>query len=150
MYFPFRDLNRNGASMKTLLVVDEDRENLAYIRDLLRDSGYSGVFAESLEEARSLAAADPGLELALVAIPAPPLTAEEAARRLAGFRAGLRIVFMSSHPAQLLARNGIAVPDTLLEKPFTRVRLLEALDAIAEGPASAPASEASATLEEAA
>lgn len=137
--------------MNTLLVVDEDIETLEYVRDLLKDSGYAGLFAENGGTALRLAESSPGLDLLLAALPAMPDAGEALAVSLAAASPGLKTLFMSSHPIRLLARNGIRVDaDTFLQKPFTRVRLLEALDAAMGRTEAVSAPEAVPSLEEAA
>lgn len=137
--------------MKTLLVVDNDIETLDYVRDLLKDSGYAGLFAENGETALRLAESSPGLDLLLASLPAMPHTGDALAVSLAAASPGLKTLFMSSHPLRLLERNGIRVDENaFLQKPFTRVRLLEALDAAMEPVEDSASPEAVPSLEQAA
>jgi CheY-like chemotaxis protein len=140
--------------MKTVLVVDEDKETLEYVRDLLKGSDYAGLFATDGATALRLAESSPGLDLLLAALPAMPDSAEAFAVSLAAASPGLRTVFMSGHPLRLLERNGIRVDgDSFLQKPFTRVRLLEVLDGAleeAEVAVGAEAAEAATELDQAA
>jgi DNA-binding NtrC family response regulator len=137
--------------MKTLLVVDEDLESLHYVRDLLKESGYAGSFAEDPEEAARIAGAEATVDLLLASVQA--LTADpDLPARLSALHPGLRIVFTSPHPVRLLEREGIRVPGShFLRKPFSRVQLLDALDRACESSPWARAwAEAAESLEKAA
>jgi CheY-like chemotaxis protein len=109
-------------------VVDEDLESLHYVRDLLKESGYAGIFATGPEEAARLAGEAAAVDLLLASVQTwtsdPDLFA-----RLSAACPGLRAVFMSSHPVRTLEREGIRIPGShFLRKPFSRVQLLDALD----------------------
>jgi DNA-binding response OmpR family regulator len=64
---------------------------------------------------------------------------DELAERLQALRPGLRVLFVSGHPLEVLAERGIRVPaDAFLEKPFTPAGLAAKVRAIMGAMREAP------------
>jgi len=87
-----------------------------------------------------LETAKAGIQLVIVDVVMPLHDGVQVTRRIRERWPGQRTLYMSAHPAEVLARHGLAELDVpFLAKPFTRDELLEKVsDALAR-----PASDAS-------
>jgi DNA-binding response OmpR family regulator len=93
---------------------------------LLSEWGFRVFEAESGEEAMEvLRTAKSGIQLIIVDVVMPLVDGIQVTRRIQEFWPNQRILYMSAHPAEVLAQYGLAelsVP--FLAKPFTRDELL--------------------------
>jgi two-component system, cell cycle sensor histidine kinase and response regulator CckA len=110
---------------ETVLVV-EDQEPLRMLaRICLESNGYTVLDAPNAAAALELTKKYTGrIHLLLTDVVMPGMSGRELAKRLTAQR-GLRVLYMSGYNNDLIDRQGILDPDTvLLEKPFTLHSLL--------------------------
>jgi two-component system, cell cycle sensor histidine kinase and response regulator CckA len=110
----------------TILVVDDERLSRRVAYRILSEEGYRVLEAESSDEALDVLSQARGrIDLLLVDVVMPECSGVELARRVLEEWPDQRILYMSAHPAEVLAQHGLTeltVP--FLAKPFTRDELL--------------------------
>jgi len=117
-----------------VLVVDDDPAVLQLAVTLLESLGYKAVGALGPEEARQTFDKDPSaFDVLLTDVIMPHGTGAELHSRLARQRPGLRALFMTGYPADVLRQRADGAPPArTVEKPFSRSslarRLREVLD----------------------
>jgi PAS domain S-box-containing protein len=117
----------SGRGECILLVEDEEAVRTA-IRRTLVDSGYVVLEAAGPAEAMALARREGDIALLLTDIVMPRMSGVDLARWVSELRPGIPIVFMSGYTADFLGRQGATSGSIhLLQKPFTRARLLTML-----------------------
>jgi two-component system cell cycle sensor histidine kinase/response regulator CckA len=106
---------------------------------LLSEWGFRVFEAESGEEAMEvLETARAGVQLVIVDVVMPLTDGVQVTRRIQEHWPGQRILYMSAHPAEVLAQYGLAELDVpFLAKPFTRDELLNKVSEALEKPAAA-------------
>ncbi len=106
---------------ETILVVEDEPEILKVAVRLLEQLGYTVLGAEGPSEALFLARSHRGeLHLLLTDVIMPEMNGRDLARRLQSFFPGLRCLFMSGYPADVIATHGVLDEAVLfLEKPFS-------------------------------
>lgn len=99
---------------KTVLLVDDEPAIRKLAGDFLRKAGYDVMEAEDGVAALERAALHAGtIHLLVTDIVMPRMDGLELAERLTAERPGIRVLFISGHPEQILA------PDSaFLRKPF--------------------------------
>jgi two-component system, cell cycle sensor histidine kinase and response regulator CckA len=125
-------------SAPSILVVDDQPTVRRMAHRLLSEWGFRVFEAESGEEALEvLATARAGVQLVIVDVIMPLADGVQVSRAIQGRWPDQRILFMSAHPAEVLARYGLTelnVP--FLAKPFTRDELLTKVSDALTRPAS--------------
>lgn len=125
-------------SAPSILVVDDQPTVRRMAHRLLSEWGFRVFEAESGEEAiEVLETAKAGVQLVIVDVIMPLADGVQVTRAIQERWPGQRILFMSAHPAEVLARYGLtelAVP--FLAKPFTRDELLTKVSDALTRPAS--------------
>jgi hypothetical protein len=113
----------------TILVVEDERLIRVTLRHMLQQLGYDVLLAADLDEALRAVAEEPtGIDLLLTDMVLPGKSGAEVARALASQHPGLKVIFMSAYPADLLERQGRIEPGTrTLEKPFSEETLGRAI-----------------------
>jgi len=109
----------------TVLVVDDQRVVRRLIQRLLSEAGYRTFEAENGAEALDVLGVTGPVDLVIVDIVMPRLNGAELVRELLDQWPEQRVLYMSSYPAELMARYeapNLAVP--FLAKPFGRETLL--------------------------
>jgi len=118
----------------TILVVDDERITRRVAYRVLSEEGYRVFEAASADEAMSvLEMAHHYIHLVILDVVMPLVDGVELGRQMLETWPSLRLLYMSAHPAQVLAQHGLANLDVLfLAKPFTHGEMLhkvtEALD----------------------
>ena len=122
-----------------ILVVDDQATVRRMAHRLLSEWGFRVFEAESGEEAMEvLETARAGIQLVIVDVVMPLADGVQVTRRIQESRPDQRILFMSAHPAEVLAQYGLSelsVP--FLAKPFTRDELLTRVSEALARPSSA-------------
>jgi len=122
-----------------ILVVDDQATVRRMAHRLLNEWGFRVFEAESGEEAMEvLETARAGIQLVIVDVVMPFADGVQVSRRIQESRPNQRILFMSAHPAEVLAQYGLtelSVP--FLAKPFTRDELLAKVSEALSQPTSA-------------
>jgi two-component system, cell cycle sensor histidine kinase and response regulator CckA len=104
-----------------LLVIDDERETLRLVQNLLTDSGYEVVIAAGAESAlRVFEELKTPPDLIVTDVVMPGMSGPMLAERLRGLSPGLRVLFMSGYDhshvvRQYVVRQGF----DLIAKPFT-------------------------------
>jgi two-component system cell cycle sensor histidine kinase/response regulator CckA len=114
---------RSGPS---ILVIDDQATVRRMAHRLLSEWGFRVFEAESGEEAMEvLETARAGVQLVMVDVVMPFADGVQVTRKIHDRWPGQRTLYMSAHPAEVLAQHGLTelnVP--FLAKPFTRDELL--------------------------
>jgi len=121
----------------SILVVDDQPTVRRMAHRLLSEWGFRVFEAESGEEAMEvLETARAGVQLVIVDVVMPLIDGVQVTRRILEQWPGQRILYMSAHPAEVLARYGLAELEVpFLAKPFTRDELLNKVSEALEKPA---------------
>lgn len=123
-------------SAPSILVIDDQATVRRMAHRLLSEWGFRVFEAESGEEAMEvLATAKAGVQLVVVDVVMPFQDGVQVSRRICQRWPEQRILYMSAHPAEVLAEHGLAeltVP--FLAKPFTRDELLTKVSQALERP----------------
>jgi two-component system cell cycle sensor histidine kinase/response regulator CckA len=114
---------------ETVLVVEDEEGVRELTGRILRESGYRVMRAKDGRDARALLSEHDGVVDLLVSdVVMPGMSGPQVAEQLKELRPGLKVLFMSGHPEDLLDHHGVADGSTrLLEKPFDSRALLEAV-----------------------
>jgi CheY-like chemotaxis protein len=114
---------------ETVLLVEDEEPIRALVADVLRSQGYRVLAAASGEEA--LAAGDAalqGIDLLLTDIVLPGVNGRELADALRRKRRDLRVLYMSGHSRDILARKGLLDQgEAMIHKPLTTGSLVQAV-----------------------
>ncbi len=121
---------------ETVLVAEDETA----VRDLavrmLVARGYHVVPASSAAEALTRAEAAGTIDLLLTDLVMPGMSGAALAERLVGRRPGLRVLFMSGYPHDVLSQFGVSATEVpLLRKPFTETDLARRVREALDGPA---------------
>jgi PAS domain S-box-containing protein len=116
---------------ETVLVV-EDAEGIRALLDrVLSAHGYTVLLADNGAAGLELARGHPDtISLLLTDVVMPEMSGPALAAALRDEHPELRIVFMSGYTQGIIGTQGVEEGATLLEKPFNRQQLLEAVDAV--------------------
>jgi two-component system cell cycle sensor histidine kinase/response regulator CckA len=103
-----------------ILVVDDDRELLKFLREHLKGSEFKARFAAGGAEALKIASAG-DIELLLTDVMLPDINGIDLARTMRKRQPGLKVAFMSGYlrPALTDLDDPEAPPKTFLQKPFS-------------------------------
>ena len=118
----------------TILVVDDERITRRVAYRILSEEGYRVFEAASADEALSvLDMAHRYVHLVVLDVVMPVVDGVSLGREIVAHWPGLKLLYMSAHPAEVLAAHGLDdLHVRFLAKPFTRDELLakvqEALD----------------------
>src|SRR5882724_8097474 len=118
----------------TILVVDDERITRRVAYRILSEEGYRVFEAASADEAMSvLDMAHHYIHLVILDVVMPVVDGVELGRQMLASWPTLRLLYMSAHPAEVLAQHGLSNLDVLfLAKPFTygelKGKVAEALD----------------------
>ena len=126
---------RNAPS---ILVIDDQPTVRRMAHRLLSEWGFRVFEAESGEEGMEvLETARAGVQLVIVDVIMPLADGVQVTRRIQERWPGQRTLYMSAHPAEVLAQHGLTALDVpFLAKPFTRDELLTKVsEALARPPA---------------
>jgi two-component system, cell cycle sensor histidine kinase and response regulator CckA len=124
-------------SAPSILVVDDQPTVRRMAHRLLSEWGFRVFEAETGEEAMEvLETARAGVQLVIVDVVMPLADGVQVTRHIQERWPGQRVLYMSAHPAEVLAQYGLAELDVpFLAKPFTRDELLTKVSAALEQPA---------------
>jgi two-component system, cell cycle sensor histidine kinase and response regulator CckA len=125
-------------SAPSILVVDDQPTVRRMAHRLLSEWGFRVFEAESGEEAMEvLETARAGIQLVIVDVVMPLMDGVQVTRRIQEQWPDQRVLYMSAHPAEVLAQYGLAELDVpFLAKPFTRDELLTKVAEALERPSS--------------
>jgi two-component system cell cycle sensor histidine kinase/response regulator CckA len=119
-------VNKVWSGTETVLVVENEQALLELTSDVLSRSGYKVLSAHNgIEAIRIARSFDGPIHLLLTDIMMPKLNGHSLARHVAGFRPGIRVLFMTGHSHVDGTPHGAAPSDNeCLRKPFHRDALI--------------------------
>jgi two-component system, cell cycle sensor histidine kinase and response regulator CckA len=114
-----------SVSAGRILVVDDEDAIRELARRILTREGYEVITASGGEAALTLIT-EKGeqVDLLLTDVIMPRMSGKELAERFTSLRAGARVLYMSGYTDRLI---GLDEVDALIEKPFNRDGLLDAV-----------------------
>ncbi len=123
-----------GGRGERLLLIEDDEGVRTTTRQFLNASGYEVVAMSNGAEAIEYVRANPGyVRLALIDVIMPEMNGAEVCQRLQTMQPGLKVIFMSGYPKNVLEERQL--PDMpCLQKPVLPGELLRTVrEALAEG-----------------
>jgi PAS domain S-box-containing protein len=129
--------------MATILLVEDDAAVRPAVRRMLERQGYTVLDAadgaDALQLAASADARGERIDLVLTDVVMPVQGGRVLGERLAMHWPGIRVLYMSGYTDDEILRRGLVVPGaSFLEKPFTPMRLAEAVRHALDQPRRAP------------
>ena len=120
----------------TILLVEDEPALQRLTAHLLTQLGYTVLSACDGESALALAKHPEPIDLLLTDVIMPRMNGRAVAEAVSQIRPGIRVLYMSGYSDQILAQRGCLVSGIdLLEKPFTKAKLIERLQQILGGTA---------------
>ncbi len=128
-------VERPSRGSETILLVEDERLIRMALRHTLSQLGYRVIVAGDAVEALQASAAHEGpIALLLSDMVLPGKNGSELARELEAARPGLRTIFMSAFPSEMLVEQGRLAPGVqTLVKPFTEEALATAVRRVLDG-----------------
>ncbi|HQO26675.1 MAG TPA: PAS domain S-box protein [Acidobacteriota bacterium] len=123
-----------GRGSARLLVVEDEAMVRKMVCDILRSHGYRVMEAAGPDEALGLMAAESEpVDLVLTDVIMPRMNGRELYERLRQIQPGVRVLYMSGYPAEVIAEQGL-VREAIhfLQKPFSVRTFLETLRGVLE------------------
>ena len=122
------------AKRAAILLVEDDEIMRGLTRQLLEEQGYTVIEAKDGKSAIECADSRLGeIKLLLTDVVMRGMDGVELASRLTESNPALKVVLMSGYSGELIAERGVREQNTpLLQKPFTRAALLNAIHAALE------------------
>jgi CheY-like chemotaxis protein len=110
---------------ETILVVEDEASVLKLACAVLEGLGYRVLAAPNADEALALADAQEGkIDLLITDVIMPEINGRDLADRLQALHPELRVIFMSGHTADVIARRGVLDEGRhFIQKPFSREKL---------------------------
>ncbi|MEW5736297.1 MAG: PAS domain-containing protein, partial [Thermodesulfobacteriota bacterium] len=106
---------------ETILLVEDEPAILKLAQAILSHYGYTVLAAETPEAALSLAEKNgESIHLLLTDVVMPGMNGKELRDRIAAFQPGIKVLFMSGYPTEVIAQYGVMGEGIqCLKKPFT-------------------------------
>jgi PAS domain S-box-containing protein len=113
---------KSSQGWETVLLVEDEESLRTLTRDLLVETGYNVLEANSGSQALEIAQRHPGpIHLLLTDVVMLGMSGPALAEKLGGPRPEMRVLYMSGYTDRALGQRGILDPGTfLLQKPYTR------------------------------
>jgi PAS domain S-box-containing protein len=120
---------------ETILVVEDDAEVRKLAGEMLGRQGYAVLEAASGPEAlRIWHQHASSIDLILTDVVMPSMAGPELAAQLTAERAGLKVLYMSGYPEEVMAKHGLTASDsTFIHKPFTSDALIHSVRLVLDG-----------------
>jgi len=126
---------RAGGGTETVLLVEDEDELRAVVRETLQMYGYTVLEAGHGGEAMLIAERYSGpIHLLLTDVVMPTMSGADLARRLAAVRLEMKILFVSGYTDDAIVHHGVLEPGTaFLEKPFNPEQLVRRVREVLSG-----------------
>jgi len=119
---------------ETILLVEDDDDVRAFVRDVLEQHGYRVLVAALPSEAIAIAAAGGEIDVLLTDVVMPEMSGRELCDTLTAGRPTMRTLYMSGYTDEALGHHGVLGEQfALIDKPFTATALARKLREIVEG-----------------
>ena len=123
------EIVRRASNQATVLLVEDDEMFASLTRQMLEEHGYHVLTARDGASALEVVAANGDIDVVLTDVVMRGLNGPDLVSKLAKSYPALRVVYMSGYTGELIAEHDVLRSGfPLLEKPFTRVSLLRAID----------------------
>jgi signal transduction histidine kinase/DNA-binding response OmpR family regulator len=125
------------SGLETVLVVEDEPIVRLSIRDTLQLNGYCVLEAKDTQEALHFCThhAEP-IHLLITDVVMPGMSGRALADRITALHKDMRVLFISGHPGDAIARHGVVYPNAaFLPKPFTPDALARKVREILDKPA---------------
>jgi DNA-binding NtrC family response regulator len=125
------------SGLETILVVEDEPIVRLSIRDTLQINGYCVLEAKDTQEALHFCVhyTEP-IHLLITDVVMPGMSGRALADRFISLRKDMRVLFISGHPGDAIARHGVVHPNAaFLPKPFTPDALARKVREILDKPA---------------
>ena len=118
-------MNAGRAGGAKVLVVEDERGVRQIVRSVLSGNGYKVLVASGGEEALAICAGYAGsIDLVITDVVMPRMSGREFVERLHAARPGLKVLYFSGYPDEILSREGVLQQGVrLLRKPFALAEL---------------------------
>jgi CheY-like chemotaxis protein len=125
---------------ETILLVEDDDEVRAFVKEVLDRYGYRVLVAALPSEAIAVAAECTGeIEVLLTDVVMPEMSGRELAEALIASRPTMRTLYMSGYTDEALGHHGVLDERfALIDKPFTAAALARKLRELIEGDGTKP------------
>jgi signal transduction histidine kinase len=129
------------SGLETVLVVEDESIVRLSIRDTLQLKGYGVLEATDAQEALDFCMQHQGpIHLLITDVVMPGMNGQTLADRLVALRTDMRVLFISGHPGDAVARHGVLpLSAAFLQKPFTPAMLARKVREILDKPLPPPA-----------
>jgi len=121
-----------AATRVTVLLVEDEETLLRLTRQMLEEQGHTVISAANGNSALELVQSHLGhIDVLLTDVVMRGGSGPELAARLLAANPGLKVIYMSGYTGELMARDELIKPGFIfLEKPFTRIALMEAIQSV--------------------
>ena len=118
--------------LKSILIVDDEKNVVAFLAEMLALRGYAVHRAESAREAIDLVADLPGrLDLLLADVVMPGMNGKELAGRISRMRPETKVLFMSAYSDEIITSHGVVPAGVnLIRKPFRMDDLVKKIEEV--------------------
>lgn len=133
-----KESNETLVGHETILLVEDEAQILELTTTILKDLGYTVLVAGSPAEALRLAEeSSVPIDLLLTDVVMPEMHGRDLAEKLTEMQPGLRSLFMSGYPANVIAHHGILEENIFfIQKPFSSSALSQKLRQVFGGRSS--------------
>lgn len=123
---PVKDV---ASSKESILIVEDEPDILAVVKDILESSGYSVHAALTPSEAIRKASEHPRIRLLLTDVVMPEMNGSELAQKLKSTIPNLKIIFMSGYTADVIGERVVLDDDVnFIQKPFSVAILIKTVE----------------------
>ena len=123
---------------ETVLVVEDEEVIRKLVRKVLTANGYTVLVAANGRDAEQVAGQHDGaIHLLVTDVVMPGMNGREVAQRLAGTRAGIKVLYLSGYTDDAIVHHGVLEPGVaFLQKPFTPAVLGRKVREVLDRPAT--------------
>jgi PAS domain S-box-containing protein len=121
---------KQSGGIKTILLVEDEPENLEMYRTMIESLGYNVLAAGTPQDCLSLAQSYKGhIDLLITDVVMPEMNGRELADAFIASHPTTQCLFMSGYSAEVISRNGMLVSGiNFIEKPFTLENFAKKID----------------------
>ena len=121
---PHRDGGSPEVNGETVLVVEDEDAVREVVARILEGKGYTVLNAGTGTEALAICAREEKIDLLLTDVMMPRMLGTDLAKRIAGARADMRVLYMSGYRHEAVEEHALLDGAQFIEKPFSAEELL--------------------------